>query len=219
MSALHETQLVTGLPGPLPPGEVLLWQGQPCWRVLARRAFHVRGLALYFGAIVAWCAVKGLLHGTPSAQVMLSTLKLSAVALVPIVLLGVYAWLTARTTMYTITSRRVVMKFGLALPMMLNLPLRTVAAASLNLHADAGGDVALSMFDDQKKLSYFVLWPHARPWRIGRPEPTLRALPDAHSAADILAGALLASEPKKVRMPAERRAETGTARPRTPIAA
>ena len=32
-----------------------------------------------------------------------------------------YAWLVARSTMYTITSRRVVMRFGIAVPVSFNL--------------------------------------------------------------------------------------------------
>ena len=46
-----------GLPSRLPPGERILWQGRPDWRVLARRALHVRGLAFYLGLMLCWFAV------------------------------------------------------------------------------------------------------------------------------------------------------------------
>ena len=39
----------------------------------------------------------------------------------------VFAWASARTTVYTITNRRVVMRFGIALPMTLNLPFTLIA--------------------------------------------------------------------------------------------
>ena len=45
-----------GLPGPLPPGERLLWQGRPALLSLARRAFHVDLVALYFGGLALYQA-------------------------------------------------------------------------------------------------------------------------------------------------------------------
>ena len=49
----HDFEAVRGLPEPLPPGETLLWQGAPDWRVLARHGFHLRQLVGYFGVILA----------------------------------------------------------------------------------------------------------------------------------------------------------------------
>jgi hypothetical protein len=40
------------------------------------------------------------------------------------------------------------------------------------------------------KIAFLHLWPHARPWRIAAPQPTLRALVDAQAAANILATAM-----------------------------
>jgi hypothetical protein len=39
------------------------------------------------------------------------------------------------------------------------------------------------------KLSYLVLWPHVRPWHMGRVEPALRAIPEAAQVARVLAEA------------------------------
>ena len=47
-----EFEPVRGLPAMLPPGERLLWQGNPAWRSLAIRAYHVRKVALYFAVLV-----------------------------------------------------------------------------------------------------------------------------------------------------------------------
>ena len=45
---------IAGLPGPLPPGEVLLWQGAPNWWTLARRALHIHQVAAYFAVLLVW---------------------------------------------------------------------------------------------------------------------------------------------------------------------
>ena len=46
------------------------------------------------------------------------------------------------------------------------------------------------------KLGYLALWPHARPLRIARPRPMLRAVPDAASVAALVARTCLAASPE-----------------------
>lgn len=179
----HDAEPVPGLPERLPPGERILWQGAPRWDTLARRAYHVGALALYFAVLVAWvAAASGSVHATARA---------AGLALAALGLLAGLAWLTARTTLYTVTNRRVVMRFGVAVPITLNLPFAAIHAAGARVHADGTGDLALSMAVP-RGLSWPVLWPHARPWRLSRPEPVLRAIPDAAQVAQVLARALAA---------------------------
>jgi hypothetical protein len=44
-------------------------------------------------------------------------------------------------------------------------------------------------------VSYFMTWPHVRPWRFFAVQPTLRSLRDGERAASLLAEALSAYEP------------------------
>ncbi len=185
-------RLPRGLPERLPDGERLLWQGAPDWRVLARHAFHLRGLALYFGVIVAYCFGSAALGGTPLAGAAVSAAKLAGLALVPIGFLAAYAWAVGRVTVYSITNRRVVIQLGLTLPMTINLPFAKIEAAALKSRADGTGDISL-LLNAKDKVAYLVLWPHARPWRLARPEPMLRAVPDAGRVGQLLARALAAS--------------------------
>ena len=39
-------------------------------------------------------------------------------------------------------------------------------------------------------MSYLLLWPHIRPWRLRAPEPMLSSIPDAAKVAAKLAEAL-----------------------------
>jgi len=181
-----------GLPERLPEGERLLWQGAPDWRMLARQVFHVRGLALYFGVIVAYCFGSAVLGGTPLAEAAISSAELAGVALVPIGFLAAYAWAVNRATVYSVTSERVVIQLGLALPMTINLPFKKIEAAVLKPRANGFGDISL-LLNSGDKLAYLVLWPHARPWRFARPEPMFRCIPDAGRVGQLLARALAAS--------------------------
>lgn len=182
-----------GLPAALPPGERVLWQGRPAWRALARRALHVRKVAAYFGVLLAACAASALWTGASFGAAAAYALKLAPFALGAVGLLALFAWLAGRTTVYTITDRRVVLHIGVALTMDLNLPFRRIGSAALKVHADGTGDIPLALTDGAR-VAYLHLWPHARPWRLARPEPMLRSVPDAARVAAVLAEALAAAQ-------------------------
>lgn len=172
-----------GLPAPLPTGERLLWQGAPTGRGVALRVLHLRALALYFAALLAICAVHAIGTDRPSAWFSLGALfVLGSVALG---LLGLFAFLISRTTVYTITDRRVVMRTGIALPASLNLPYAQVEQASVRLFRDGTADVALLMVGEGR-LGWTMLWPHVRPWRTRRVQPMLRCLPGGSQVGDLL---------------------------------
>lgn len=191
---------VPGLPALPPEGETILWQGGPDWRGLAWRAFHLREVTCYFGALVAAQPVLALVQGTPLAATLLPMTWLTLAGSVAAGLLAGLAFLAARGTVYTITSRRLVLRFGIALPMTINLPFALVAQAGLKLRRGGSGDIPVRLVPGER-ISYIVLWPHARPWRLARPEPMLRELPEAERAAGILARALAAHAGSAVSLP------------------
>lgn len=181
----YDDEPIRGLPGDLPQGETLIWQGSPEWRLLARSAFFTRVVGLYFVALVALAIYNGSTGG------VIATLIAGAVG---IGLLMLYAWAVARTTVYTLTSRRVVLRIGVALNMCINLPLAKIGGANLRALGPVEGDLALQLIGPHR-LGYLVLWPHARPWKLGNPQPMLRALPDAAVVGERLARAVAAIAP------------------------
>ena len=187
-----DVRLPRGLPEQLPDGERLLWQGAPDWQMLARQVFRIRGLALYFAVAVAYYFGSTILNGAAPTDAALSTARLAGVALVPIAFLTGYSWLVSRSTVYTVTNQRVVIQLGLALPMTINLPFGKIDTAAIKPRANGFGDISL-LLNSRDKLAYMVLWPHARPWRMARPEPMFRAIPDVGAVAQVLARALAAS--------------------------
>ena len=181
----YENEPTPGLPGRLPAGEDILWQGKPEWRALARTAFHTRLVAGYFVGLTVIAALLGSITGI----VMTATLGVVAV-----MLLHLLAWGSARTTIYTLTNRRIVLRIGMAVPKCINLPLGKVASAELALRADGTGDVPLTLLG-LPMLGYLALWPHARPVRLVRPQPMLRSVPDAATVAALIARTCLAANP------------------------
>ena len=190
----YEIEPIPGLPGLLPADERILWQGSPDWRVLARTAFHTRIVAGYFALLAASAMASAGMQGIRAPADLVGVAMTVIAGIVGVGLLHLLAWGAARTTIYTLTDRRVVLRIGMALPKCINLPLRLVGAVDLAVHADGSGDVPLTMTTRQK-LGFLALWPHARPWRIVTPQPMLRALPDAASVAALVARTCLAANP------------------------
>lgn len=184
----HEFEPEYGLPEPLPAGERVLWQGGPDWRVLARRVFHVRTLVLYFIAILLIRAAVVTLNGGTHAEALHAVAMLAPLAALAIGVAVGLALLCARTTVYTLTDKRVTMRIGIVLNLTFNLPFSRMASAGLRDTGAGTGDIPLTLAGIDR-IAYLHLWPHARPWRIAQPEPMLRCVPDAARVARMLATA------------------------------
>jgi hypothetical protein len=181
----HEFEPEYGLPEPLPAGERVLWQGSPDWRVLARHVFHVRTLALYFSAILLLRGAFVLSDGgTAAAALKAIGMTLPLVALAIGIALGL-AVLSARTSVYTITDKRVTMRIGIVLNLTLNLPFKRIAGAGFREVGNGAGDIPLTLAGTDQ-IAYLHLWPHARPWRIAKSEPMLRCVPQGEEVARVL---------------------------------
>ncbi len=178
----HEFEPQYGLPERLPADEHILWQGSPDFATLARRVFHIRKLALYFSLLMAYMVVSALMQGANLLLALASLKWLAPLAVVCLGSIALLAWLTARTTVYTLTDRRVVMRVGIVLTVTFNLPLKTLSAAALRRYAGGFGDITLTLAGSDR-IAWLQLWPSVRPWRITRPEPTLRGVADAEAVA------------------------------------
>lgn len=180
---VHEFEPQHGLPERLPADERLLWQGGPRWTVLARRVFHVDWVAAYFAALLAWLFVSGWQQQGDGLAALRALRWFGPLALLALGLLLLLAWMTARTTVYTLTDRRMVMRIGIVLTVAYNLPLSRIDAADLGACDDDGvGDLMLTL-EPRTRIAWLHLWPHVRPWRVRRSQPMLRALPDATAVA------------------------------------
>ena len=91
----HEIEPVHGLPEQLPTGEGILWQGSPAWWPLARRALHLKGLALYFLVLIAWRIASAMADGGTAAEVAMAPLMSVGLAAL---CLGVLALIVGEAT-------------------------------------------------------------------------------------------------------------------------
>ena len=184
----HEFESAPGLPEPLPPGERVLWQGAPDWKMLARECFHVRKLAVYFALLVVWRLATLIGSGAPATEVLVGAAIAIGLAATALGLALLMAWMSARTTLYTITDRRVVMRVGIVLSVTFNLPFTKIESAGLHGLPGDHGDIALAL-SSENRIAYPHLWPHVRPWHVARTQPSLRAIAGAADVAQRLTAA------------------------------
>lgn len=191
MSGGHDdyaVEPIRGLPELLPPGERILWQGAPQTWEIAKQVFHIRVVTIYLLALTVW---RFNVHQQTDnvRQALIASLSVFTIALLAIGLLSLLAWLCSRTSVYTITNRRIVMRIGIALPTAVNIPFTVIAAADLKVNSNGTGDISLQV-TGQDRLAWSNFWPHVRPWRLSRPQPTLRGIADVGAVAKLLAEAL-----------------------------
>lgn len=182
----HEDEPVYGLPEVPPAGEHVIWQGSPDWKALAIRAFHVRKLVVYFALMLMLRAVVTLADGGSAVQALRDVALLLPLPMLGLGLVLVLAWLSARSTVYTLTNRRVVMRVGIVLTLSFNLPFKCIAAADMARAPRGTGDIALALAGSDR-IAYLQLWPHARPWQLRKPQPMLRCVPEPERVAQLLA--------------------------------
>lgn len=185
---------IPGLPANLPDGERLLWQGAPAWRPLAWRVFHLREVTAYFLLLMGWTAFSTAWTQGTAKAVLAALVPVTIAAIIACGLIALIARFSARTSVYSITSERVVMRIGIALPITFNLPFAIIETAAVRQDADGSGDISLTL-SDENRLAFLVLWPHARPWHVRRSQPSFRALGNVTEVSRILARALAAKAP------------------------
>jgi hypothetical protein len=178
-----------GLPDHLPDGERLIWHGRPNWVRLTISAFHVRKVAIYFGIIIAAQAMVRLSGGSSIPEAFENAPVLLAAAIGACGILSLLAYLSAKTTHYALTSKRALMRAGMALPVIINLPYREIDAASFAKTSGGYGNICFKT-GGETRLAYLLLWPHAKAWQLKKPQPMFREIPDAEVVASRLASAL-----------------------------
>ncbi len=195
-----EKEPIPGLPARLPQGENILWQGKPDQQSFLRNVMHFRMIAVYFLALAIWNLTTGMYDGLAPGQIAASVAWMVVLGAIVLCMAWWFARAVEKTTIYTITNKRVLMRIGVALPVTFNLPFSQIVSADVQQTGYGTGTIALSV-KEHTKISWMVLWPHARPWKLAAPQPAVRTISDVDNVARILAdGLALAHGIKPIRV-------------------
>ena len=168
--------------------ERLLWQGRPAWKAVARDVLYVGWLAFYVALLLIWHAADNRAAGLGPVDTLLAGIPLAVLCLIVLAACAGFAWTIARTTTYTVTSERCILRYGVALTATLSLPLRKIAAVSIAVRGDGTGDILLQI-KPGTRMGFLKLWPHVRPWRFRQAQPMLRGVVDVAQVAALLSQA------------------------------
>jgi hypothetical protein len=171
---------IPGVPGRLPPGEYVLWQGRPGWRSIARHTLKVRWVAGWLGIFT----VLRLGVDLEAGQRPVGALMALGASLACLGILAATAVAFARSTIYTVTSKRLVLRIGVAVPMSVNVPFSIIESADLRRLPDCG-EIVLRLAGTDR-IAWLNLWPHVAFGSFARPRPALLALANADEAAKTL---------------------------------
>lgn len=196
MNALLATDIRNG--NALAPGESAIWRGKPSFRRIARDALHLRAAAAYFALLFALDAYQAWAKGLSTAQAVHDSAPLAMITGLALSILTVIAWLIGRSTRYTITDRRVILQYGIAMPATLAIPLSLIAGTAVAANADGSADIVLTLMAGNR-MPYLKLWPHARPWYLSAPQPMLRGVPGGGAVAALLTRALQTADQGRAR--------------------
>ncbi|MEQ6250753.1 photosynthetic complex putative assembly protein PuhB [Sulfitobacter sp. HNIBRBA3233] len=178
---------VRGLPEALPKDEHILWQGAPSALRLAKDAWKMNWIMGYFVVLALW-RVAVSAATVPLSTAMGHGIPLLLAGLVACAIVYTIATVQARSTVYTLTNKRVAMRIGAALTMTLNLPYVCIGNANAAVRRDGHGTIAFELIGDTR-FSHIMTWPHVRPWYVSKTQPAFRSIPDAARVAQIFADA------------------------------
>ena len=181
----HEWEAAPGLPSTLPAGERIVWQGSPDWKQLAVHAFHVRKIAVYFALMVGLQFSQLWAEGLSGKELLVPIVVSSSLAILALALLTTCAWFAGKSSLYTFTNKRVVMRIGIVLTLTFNLPYRRIAGASSKDYAKGCQDIALELYPEDR-IGWAHLWPHQKAWHVKHPQPTLRCVPNGKEVSEML---------------------------------
>ena len=189
------------LPADLPPGEEILWFGRPNATSLWRRAYRADIVATYFAALAIWGFFASAPMVAPGAALLQGLINLGG-GVAALAILGGLAYLSSRTMLYVVTTRRIVLKVGIALPIFHNVPYKQIETAALRKFGDGTGDIVFKLTGGQR-IAYLTLWPSARPFRFLHPEPTLRCISDVRGVGGAVSRAMVDANGGKAGLLAE----------------
>ena len=191
---------IRGLPEALPEGEHILWQGQPNALRLAKDAWKLNWVLGYFAALAVWrVGISSTI--VPFNEALGHGVPFLLAGLVTAAILILMAFVQARSTVYTLTNKRVAMRIGAALTMTLNLPYVCISNATAHVRKSGLGTIAFEV-SGGTRISYMMTWPHTRPWHFASAQPALRAIPNAALVAKLFtqAAETRVSEPELIRV-------------------
>ena len=165
----------------IPKDEKIIWYGKPDIRRFCLTALGLKYIFIYL--IIIFCSIiysrSGDLNFIKIIEVLFPYIISSFLAVLLLIAVGVSQVLP---TVYVITSKRVIIRSGLALIFMLNVPFDKIVSIDKNIYRDGCGNISFKLLS-KSRIPFFASWPSVRPWFFSNPQPTFRCIADVEIIA------------------------------------
>ena len=158
----------------IPDGEEIYWHGQPDWRSLGYHAFGCKYLVLYF-IISAFYAVSQIKMNFSFNAFFGQYVTFVISGVVAGAILFLLAYVAARHTCYVITEKRVVIRTGIALVFLLNVPLKNIISIDKQSLWHGRGNLSFKS-RSKKRIPYLSCWPSVKSGSLLEPIPIFRSI-------------------------------------------
>lgn len=207
MSLFHDeehgpSEPIRGIPDQLPDGETILWQGRPSAVALAINAFRLRWVIGYFVVMTVFRVANLSTNGAEPSQLTNAVVSSALFALVAFALIFGLSYAMSRAAVFTITSHRVVLRYGAAIRKYVNIPFSKMDSAQLKLKSARVGDISFQVTGPGQP-PYLHLWPFARPFKYSKPQPMMRGIKEPKRIAELLGRAVQDHAPEKIQIELE----------------
>jgi hypothetical protein len=186
---------IDGVAEPLPEGERILWSAKPDQWIFTRRLMRLDWVFAWFAALSAGRAYFAWSAGGGMGEMLIAASGQLPLALFGLGLLSALGIAMARSTSYVVSSHRVVLQVGVALPITFNVPLRFIDSVAIRTRKGKAGDVILTLCQGAN-VKALALWPHSQGWRHDSVQPLMRDISESalNELKPILAKVLEASQ-------------------------
>ena len=174
----------------IPSEEKICWDGSPDWRSFGYQVFGIKYLFIYF-IVTALYAVSQIESSFSFSAFSINYLPYFLSGVFAGSILLVLAYVAARHTYYVITERRIVIRTGVALVFLLNVPFKNILSIDKQVLARGRGNIAFKA-KSKKRIPYFSCWPSVRSGSFVEPVPAFRSITDIEHVGKIVAN--IASE-------------------------
>lgn len=158
----------------IPNNEKIHWNGEPSWASLGYQVFGIKYLIFYF-ILSALYAVSQLGPVFSLLAFLVHYVPFLISGAVAASILFVLAYLATRHTSYVITEKRIVIRTGVALVFLLNVPLKNIISIDKQRLAGGRGNLSFEA-KSKKRIPFLSCWPSVKSGSFVQPSPAFRSI-------------------------------------------
>ena len=168
----------------IPDGERVCWIGKPNWISFGFNAFGIKYLVVYF-ILSAFYAISQIELVFSFGAFIGEYISFIVSGIIAGLILFLLAYFAAQHTCYVITEKRLVIRTGIALVFLLNVPLKNVTSIDKQSLLRGYGNLSFKP-QSKKRIPYFSCWPSVRGGSFLEPIPTFRSIANIEAIGDIV---------------------------------